>query len=191
MTMIARAIILVVFTSLMVSCRKAPETSQVTETRRLTMWDHSGDPLIAPMPPEWRQVPGTQLRIYNYRFGEGSQGGEVYISRASGGVLPNANRWLKQFGAQEVPSVGAFPKVKMLGLDAVVVAASGKFGGAMGRAEQNNAGVLGVIADTGNGLITVKMIGNGDAVSAERERMLKFCENLRIREIKSASSKAE
>lgn len=180
--MIAKAIILVALTALIVSCRKEPETIQVTETRRLTVWDQGTDSLVAPMPPEWRKVPSTQLRIYNYRFGEGDLGGEVYLSRASGGVLPNANRWLKQFGAPEVPSTGEFPKVNMLGLDAVVVSASGKFGGAMGRPVQENAAVLGVIADTGNGLITVKMIGNADAVAAERARMLRFCENLRIRE---------
>lgn len=171
-----------VLSVLMVSCRKAPETVQVTETRELTMWDEGRDPLIAPMPPEWRQIPGTQLRLFNYRFGEGSKGGEVYVSRASGGVLPNVNRWLGQFGKPPLESLDELPKVKVLGLDAVVVSASGKFGGGMGKAAQENAAVLGVIADHGSGLLTVKMIGPAEQVAAERERMLKFCENLRIKE---------
>ncbi|WP_435895613.1 hypothetical protein [Oceaniferula spumae] len=160
-----------------VSCRKAPETVQVTETRELTMWDKGSDPLVAPMPPEWRQIPGTQLRIFNYRFGDD---GEVYVSRARGGVLPNVNRWLGQFGKPPLQSLDELPKIKMLGVDAVVVSATGKFAGGMGKAAKENAAVLGVIADHGAGLLTVKMIGSADEVAAERERVLNFCENLRI-----------
>ena len=148
------------------------------------MWDEGTDPLVAPMPPEWRQVPGTQLRLFNYRFGGGSNGGEVYVSRARGGVLPNVNRWLGQFGKPPLTSLDELPKIKMLGLDAVVVSASGKFGGGMGKPAQENAAVLGVIADHGSGLLTVKMIGPADQVAGERERMLKFCESLRIKQSK-------
>jgi len=180
--MILRAMLFMVLSVLVVSCRKVPETVQVTETRELTMWDEGTDPLIAPMPPEWRQIPGTQLRLFNYRFGEGAKGGEVYVSRARGGVLPNVNRWLGQFGKPPLESLDDLPKIKVLGLDAVVVSASGKFGGGMGKAEQENAAVLGVIADHGGGLLTVKMIGPADQVAAERERMLKFCESLRIKQ---------
>lgn len=177
----------VMLAALVVSCRKAPETIQVTETRVMTMWDEGRDPLIAPMPPEWRQIPSTQLRLFNYRFGEGSDGGEVYISRARGGVLPNANRWLKQFGKPELESIDALPTVKLLGLDAVVVSASGRFGGGMGKAPQENAGVLGVIAGSDDNLITVKMIGPADLVAAERERLLKFCESLYLRKTEQDS----
>ncbi|MBK1855021.1 hypothetical protein JO972_08625 [Verrucomicrobiaceae bacterium 5K15] len=180
--MIHKAMLLMVLSVLAVSCRKAPEAVEVTETRELTMWDDGTDPLIAPMPPEWRQIPSTQLRLYNYRFGEGSQGGEVYVSRARGGVLPNVNRWLAQFGKPEIDSLDDLPKIKVLGLDAVVVSASGRFGGGMGKPAQENAAVLGVIADHGSGLLTVKMIGPADQVAAERERMLKFCESLRIKQ---------
>lgn len=174
---------MIMLTVLTVSCRKAPETIQVTETREMTMWDRGEDSLIAPMPPEWRQVPSTQLRLFNYRFGEGSQGGEVYVTKAGGGVLPNANRWLKQFGQPELDSTDGLPTVKLLGVDAVVISASGRFNGGMGQEVQDNAAVLGVIAGSGDSLVTVKMLGPAELVAAERERLLKFCESLRLRKI--------
>ena len=193
MPMIPKSMVLVVFAALMVSCRKAPdkvkvlETVQITETRELTMWDTGSDSLIAPMPPEWHKVPGTQLRLLNYRFGEGEESGEVYISRANGGVLPNANRWLGQFGKPKVESIDAFPTVKLLGMDAVVVSASGRFDGGMGNSAQENAAVLGVIAGNSDSLLTVKMVGPADLVNAERARLLRFCENLRIRKTEEDS----
>lgn len=159
------------------SCRK-PERVVVTETRGLTMYDHGRDPLIAVMPPGWRQVPGTRHRIFNYRFGED---GEVYISRARGGVLPNVNRWLGQFGGEPLESLDGLPKVTVLGREGVVVDASGDFGGGMGRPAREGAALVGVLVDFGGELLTVKMVGAADAVAAERERVVAFCENLRVR----------
>lgn len=167
----------------MVSCRK-PEKVVVTETRELTMYDLGRDPLVAVMPPEWRQIPGTQLRIFNYRFGVD---GEVYVSRARGGVLPNANRWMGQFGKPALADAGKLPKITVLGREGVVVDATGRFGGGMGKPARENAALLGVIVDFGGELLTVKMIGSAEDVAAERERMIKFCENLRINPATEAS----
>ena len=192
--MIPRAIILVVLATLAVLSCKPREAIEVTETRVLTMWDTQRDPLIAPMPPEWRKVPSTQHRLFNYRFGEGADIGEVYISRARGGILPNANRWMKQFDKPEFTTVDDLPTVKLLNMDGVVVSATGRFGGGMGKPARENAAVLGVIAGGADSLITVKMIGPADLVSAERERLLKFCKNLRLRktvEARSVSSDSE
>ncbi len=173
--------ILLVLTTFIVSCGEDPEAIEVTDTRVLTMWDTGGDSLVVPMPMEWRKVPSTQQRVFNYRFGEGKRSGEVYISRARGGVLPNANRWLKQFDQSELASVDELPTVKLLDMDGVVVFASGRFAGAMGKSAQDDAAVLGVIAGNADSLITVKMIGPADLVTAERGRLLKFCENIRLR----------
>jgi hypothetical protein len=68
--------------TLFVSCRENAEVV-VTEQRELTMFDANRDSLVAVMPPEWRQLPGTQFRLFNYRFGED---GEVAVGRSRGDI---------------------------------------------------------------------------------------------------------
>ena len=60
------------------SCRKA-ERIVVNERRDLTVADQGNHSLIAVMPPEWRQVPSTEFRMLNYRFGDS---GEVFVGRS-------------------------------------------------------------------------------------------------------------
>lgn len=170
---------LVVLAVLGASCREAPENIQVTGKRTLTIWDQGDDPLIAPMPAEWRRVPSTQHRLFNYRFGNNK--GEVYISRAGGGMLANANRWLQQFGKPELHSADEFQKIQILGAEGIVVSASGYFAGAMGKPPKGDMAVLGVIVGSDDALLTVKMIGPAHLVETERERLLTFCKKLRLR----------
>ena len=160
----------------LVSCRDADEVL-VTEQRQLTMADEEIDSLIAVMPPEWRRLPATQFRILNYRFGED---GEVFVGRSRGGVLPNVNRWLGQYGKPPLNSVDELPKIQILGREGVLVSASGDFKGGMGRPARQNAGLAGVIVGTGEQLLTVKMTGDAEAVTAERERLIQFSKELRI-----------
>ena len=169
-----------VLVSVLPSCRKT-EKVVVTRQRELTMLDASQDSLVAVMPPEWRQIPGTRFRIFNYRFGKD---GEVFLGRSRGGVLPNINRWLGQFGKPPIENPDDLPKVAVLGQEGVLVTASGDFGGGMGRPARKNAGLAGVIVAVGDQLLTVKMIGDAEAVAAERERLIQYCEKLRIREAK-------
>lgn len=173
--MIIRVALLFVAVLHLTSCEDATEVVQVTETRKLTAWDTPRGKLLPIMPPEWRQVPGTQMRPFNYRFGVD---GEVYISNSRGGVLPNVNRWLKQYGKPEVVSVDSFEKMKVFGVEGVLVEATGKFGGGMGKLPRENAGLLGFMVDLDGTLLTVKMIGDAGEVSAERARFIKFCETL-------------
>jgi len=166
---------------LLVSCRKS-EKVVVTQQRILTVADEANDSLVAVMPPEWRQLPGTNFRILNYRFGKD---GEVFVGRSRGGLLPNANRWLGQFGKPALSGVDDLPKVKVLGREGVLLTASGDFGGAMGRPARKNAGLAGVIVSVGDRLLTIKMIGGAEAVAAEQERLIQFCESLRIENAES------
>jgi len=170
---------------LMVSCKKAPEKVVVTETRELTMWDQPRLPLIAVMPPEWRQIPGTQHRVLNYRFGES---GEVYMSNARGGALPNVNRWLGQFGKDALANLDGLPKVNVLGQQGFLVEATGRFGGGMGKAPREDAALLGVVVDFGSNLFTVKMLGSVEEVNAERERLINYCEQLRYHDAEASES---
>lgn len=159
------------------SCRKT-ERIVVNERRELIVADQGNHSLVAVMPPEWRQVPSTEFRMFNYRFGDS---GEVFVGRSRGGLMPNINRWLGQFGKPGLENADELPKVMMLGQEGVLVTASGDFAGGMGRAARENAGLAGVIVAIGDQLITVKMMGDADAVAAEQERLIKFCEGLRIR----------
>jgi len=168
---------------MMGSCKEAPETVQVTETRELTMWDDSGLPLVAIMPPEWRQVPSTQHRLVNYRF---DKDGEVYLSNARGGVLPNVNRWLGQFGKPPVADINTLPTVDILGKKGVLVEATGRFGGGMGKPPREGAGLIGVVVDFGTNLLTVKMIGSQQSMKEERQRLIQYCENLRYKDAESS-----
>lgn len=160
-----------------VSCRKK-EKVVVTAQRELTMYDNGRDPLVAVMPPEWRQVPGTQFRIFNYRFGKD---GEVFVGRAKGGVLANVNRWMGQLGQAPADSLDNLEKVTVLGRQGVLVTTTGDFAGGMGQPPREGAGLAGIIVPVGGGLLTVKMMGDADAVEAERGRLIQFASNLRIR----------
>lgn len=162
--------------ALCASCRKA-EKIVVNERRDLVVADQGNHSLLAVMPPEWRQVPSTEFRMLNYRFGES---GEVFVGRSRGGLLPNINRWLGQFGKPAIESEEGLPKVAMLGQMGVLVSASGDFAGGMGRAARKDAGLAGIIVAIGEQLITVKMMGSASDVAAEQERLIKFCEGLRI-----------
>ena len=159
------------------SCREA-ERIVVNERQAHTVADQGNHSLIAVMPSEWRQVPSTEFRMLNYRFGDS---GEVFVGRSRGGLMPNINRWLGQFGKPAIENADELPKVAMLGQEGVLITASGDFAGGMGRSARKDAGLAGVIVALGDQLITVKMMGAADAVAAEQERLIKFCEGLRIR----------
>ena len=174
----------VLMTSLLLACKKQ-EKVEVTEQRELTMYDEHQDPIIAVMPPEWRQIPATKFRMFNYRFGKD---GEAFVGSSRGDVLANVNRWLGQFGQEALMSVDDLEKVEVLGQEGVLVTASGRFGGGMGRPAREDAGLAGIIVQIGDRLFTVKMIGDKDAVEAERERLIQFAKNLRIKEASSSET---
>ena len=69
--MTARIIIAALVLVQLTSCKeqaestKRVETVEINERRELTMHDVPKAPIIPVMPPEWRQVPGTQIRVFN------------------------------------------------------------------------------------------------------------------------------
>ncbi|MGJ8676794.1 MAG: hypothetical protein ACSHX0_04710 [Akkermansiaceae bacterium] len=162
-----------------VACKKSPSKVEVTDKRELTVWDNPRVPIVPIMPAEWRQVPGTQFRVFNYRFGVD---GEAYVSNANGSVLENVNRWLAQYGQEPMESTQELPEITVLGQKGVVVEATGSFTGGMGKLPRENAGLLGVIVDFGGSLLTIKMIGSADAVASENERFIEFCETIQDRD---------
>ncbi|MDP7108027.1 MAG: hypothetical protein QGH41_13155, partial [Roseibacillus sp.] len=67
-----------------------------------------------------------------------------------------------------------------LGVELALVEEKGTYGPGMGKAAKNDYGLLGVIGATGSGVITIKMVGPGAIVEAERERFLEFCRGLNL-----------
>ena len=155
-------------------CR-GPETSiHVTETRELTYHDqyYPGDLKDRP-PLDWRRLPGTQFRVLNYVAGENEEV-EIVLGETSGGVLENANRWLGQFGVSPATSLSTFETTPFLEGDAVVVEASGTYRPGMGRGEQENYALIGVILDRGQSQVTLKMTGPAQQVEAQRDAFFKY-----------------
>jgi len=180
---------------LLISCVKKPEVVEITETREVTAIDEkvslnvsSEERLGGAMPsrfdyvkPEgWTKVPPTQFRLLNFQFGHG---GEAYVSVSGGGLLQNTNRWLKQFGKKELDDtgLGLLPRVAVLKGQGLLVKAEGRFGGGMGKAAADDWGLLGVLAPMEDQILTVKMTGPQDEVSAQREAFLEFCRKLKWR----------
>ena len=74
-----------VLAGLLSGCDPGDREATVTGRRDLVLWDRSfPNNLKDQAPEEWRRVPWTQMRYYNYRFGESEEG-----DGASGAVGPS------------------------------------------------------------------------------------------------------
>ena len=165
--------------SLLVSCDDSTTKVEITEKRVLTVWDNPRFDIVPVMPSEWRHIGGVDMRAFNYRFGED---GQTYITSANGSVIDNVNRWLGQYGQEAISNTDSLEGITVLGEKGVMVEASGMFAGGMGQMPRTNAGMLGAIVDFGGSLLTIKMIGDAEAVSAEKQRFIAFCENIQYRD---------
>jgi hypothetical protein len=169
---------------------------QVEESRPLTTKDR--DPKLfatsderfrnaqpAPVkgaPPEnWLVLPPAQFRELNYRFGA-SGTGEVYVTLASGSVGDNVNRWRGQFGLQPLSpdEMDAAQRTPIAGTEGVWVEAAGEYGSGMGAAAKPGYGLAGVIAQVGDRILTLKMVGPQAEVEAEKSALKAFAASLEM-----------
>lgn len=158
----------------MVGCR-GPETAiHVTETRPLTLHDRSyvGD-FKHRAPLDWRRLPGTDFRLLNFVAGENEEV-EIVLGETKGGVLANANRWLGQFGLTGVRSLEELGETSMMGRNAYLVEGRGTYSPGMGRPEQEDFAMIGLILEGGSNQVTLKMTGPADEVEAQREAFFEF-----------------
>jgi len=95
-----------------------------------------------------------------------------------GGVLPNANRWLGQFGLDPAPSLASFTKLEILGKDAYIVEASGDLKASMGNEGAKDQGLLGFVRQSGEETITLKIVGPAADVAAQKEAFLAYASSL-------------
>ena len=177
------------------ACRKEAEVV-VTETRQLTTRDTppklraSSDerfrntkpaPVRGETPDGWHQLPGTQFRLLNYRFGESGLG-EVSVSISAGTVMENTNRWLAQFDAAPLDREG-FEKMRQVpvaGASGVWVEAEGEYSPGMGAEPKPGYALAGVIASLRGEIVTVKMTGPKAEVIAEHEKLESFAKGLEL-----------
>lgn len=180
------------------ACEKQMDDVTVTETRPLTTRDGtpklnaSSDerfrdakpsPVQGETPDGWLKRPGTQFRLLNYSFGQ-SGTGEVWVSLSRGSVLDNANRWLTQFGTDELTAdeLANLPSVAIAGATGKWITAEGDYAGGMGAPPRDGFALAGVIAEVGGQILTVKMIGPVADVEAAKPTLESFSKSLRMAE---------
>ena len=96
------------------------------------------------------------------------------MGESKGEVLANANRWLGQFGLTPLQSREFLGKTMMLGKEAFIVEASGTYTTGMGKGEKLEYGMIGVIRQSGQNIITLKMTGPADEVEKTREEFFQY-----------------
>lgn len=184
-------LILPVLALLVCSCDRPAEVV-VTETRRATLLDSKpkqfatsnerfgqagASPVRGRAPEAWRELPGDQFRMLNYRF-EG--GGEVWVSLAGGTVLDNVNRWLGQFGKEPITTAALqdLRKVPIAGREGRWVEASGSTVVRQTGETRDGQAMAGIITEIDGRVLTVKMVGPKDGVEAQKAALEAFAASL-------------
>lgn len=138
-------------------------------------------PVKAETPDGWLALPATQFRLLNYRFGESGLG-EVWVSISAGSVLENVNRWLDQFGAEQVDQAGldAIRDVPIAGASGKWIEAEGDYASGMGAPPKPGYALAGVVAELRGSILTVKMVGPKAEVLAARQMLEDFSKDLKM-----------
>ena len=177
------------------ACEERKEVT-VTETRALTTKDEAPElfatsderfrnakpsPVKGEVPQGWLVLPPSQFRLLNYRFGESGMG-EVWVSLASGTVPDNANRWFRQFGAEQLDAaaLAKLPRVPIADTFGVWLTAVGDYADGMGSPPKPGFGLAGVIATVKGQILTVKMIGPKAEVEAAKPVLEGFVKSLHL-----------
>ena len=167
-------------------CDPGDREATVTESERreLVLWDQAYPQNIRDSAPlDWRRVPWTRNRYYNYRFGA-EQDGEVWLSvlqRPSlDAVLLNVNRWYNQFRLPEITSLENLPQRPMLETTGYLVEAEGTYHPGMGADPRPETKMLAAAIPIGNIIVTIKMIGSPSDVEGQKESFGAYCEALKF-----------
>ena len=178
------------------SCDKDSAPLQVEATRPLTTKDieaklfatsderfRNAKPVpVKGVPPEkWLVLPAAQFRELNYRFGA-SGTGEVYVTLASGSVGDNVNRWRRQFGLEPFTpaEMDAAQRTPIAGTEGIWVEGAGEYASGMGAPPKPGYGLAGVIAQVGDRILTVKMVGLAGEVESEKPALKAFAASLEM-----------
>jgi hypothetical protein len=133
-------------------------------------------------PDGWTQEAPRSMRLVSFKLG-GAGEAECYISilgGGAGGVEANVNRWRQQVGLSALTpkEVGELPQLDVLGGQATLFEASGRFTGMGGQASEEDQTILGIIRALASDVLFVKMVGPTEIVNSERENFVAFCTSL-------------
>ncbi len=128
---------------------------------------------------DWQPIASTQFRVLNYKFPTG----EIYVSISGGGLIPNINRWLRQFQAPTITDLSTLSKAPLgNNLQAYIVEASGSYSPGMGRPNKENQALLSAIAaypqGAPNEFISVKLIADAPLSDNLKQDFFTFIEKL-------------
>jgi hypothetical protein len=190
-----RIFVLTVIAALLwTGCRESNPVIEVTKTRRLTYHDKDPAGNILDKPPlGWRTIPPTDFRDKNFLAGPNEKV-EIYVSNVNGDLLENANRWLVQFGQQEVANLAGFETIKILERTSILVEAQGTYAAAMGGGEtedRENYALVGALRPTNSSLLSFKMVGPAEAVAGLRDEFIEYCQSMVILDVTSIESDEE
>ena len=123
-------------------------------------------------PATWEELPPTQFRLANFRFGANGEG-ECSISLlqgGGGGVLANVNRWRGQLGLSGLTTdeLAALPRKTVLEQDAVLIDFEGAYTGMGNSASKADYRMLGALLEYEGQGVYVKMVGPAEAVAREK-----------------------
>jgi hypothetical protein len=184
-----------IVSAMILPCCKEREEITVTESRSASTRDVSPklfatsnerfrdvkpSPVKGSPPEKWLELPPSQFRLLNYRFGESGMG-EVWVSLSAGTILDNTNRWLGQFGAATLDSQGLekLPKAEIAGTTGVWVEATGDYASGMGAETKPGFALAGVVSSLAGEILTVKMVGPKAEVEAAKPQLAEFAKSLR------------
>ena len=97
-------------------------------------------------------------------------------------MLDNANRWLRQFGAEplDAAALAKLSTVPIADTTGVWVTAAGDYAGGMGAPPKPGFGLAGVVATVKGQILTVKMIGPKAEVEAAKPVLEGFAKSLHL-----------
>jgi hypothetical protein len=181
------------------SCEKKAQIVTVTETRTASarnlepklfatsdqrFRDAKPSPVKGETPVGWRELPASQFRLLNYRFGESGMG-EVWVSLSAGSVLDNVNRWLQQFAVSPLTADGLknLQSMEIVKTSGTYVTAEGDYVGGMGAAPKPGFALAGVITALSDGrILTAKMVGPKAEVESAKPVFETYVKSLSLAE---------
>jgi hypothetical protein len=183
---------------MLVSCKELPKEVEIVEQRELCQYDDpavyksSYTSWIGSQPLSWRKISPTEFRRLNYAAGEATQ---IAVGESGGGVLPNLNRWIREFDQEVLENLDGLETFEMLdGRKAYVIQLRGTFQTKMSGMPVKKEGwaVTGIICDVYEGsLVTVKMMGPEAEVEAEQENLINFAKSLRLNTLQKPNERSE
>lgn len=133
-------------------------------------------------PEGWEELPPTEFRTANFRFGPKGEG-ECYLSvlpGGGGGPFANANRWRTQMKQEPYSEAefAALPRRSVLGQEAIELEFDGAYQGMNMPAAKEGYRLVGLLFMYGGSGVYIKMVGPAALVEAERVNFDRFVESL-------------